>query len=163
MPLSTILTTSVVSSVGYFAYDLNNMQCADVVMWLGKDNFKFDELCKLSMRWTRLAFYLFIFNYLMTMFPKKGQAEIISWHSIFKHKCQQFIDEFINYQWCEYYSPKCILDDILRVSSLQALTKQGEEHGEIDRSRGLIHHTLQVILSWIFAFNKKSVTNLTKS
>merc|ERR1719384_1047192 len=44
-----------------------------------------------------------------------------------------------------------ILDDILRVCALQSLAKQGEEHGEVDWTRGLVHHCLQVILRWVLA------------
>ena len=38
--------------------------------------------------------------------------------------------------------PKCITD-------LQPLSEECEEHGEVDWSRGLVHHGLQVILSGI--------------
>jgi len=44
-----------------------------------------------------------------------------------------------------------ILDDVLRVCALQSLTKQGEEHGEVDWTRGLVHHRLQVILGGVLA------------
>merc|ERR1711934_1328362 len=32
-----------------------------------------------------------------------------------------------------------------------SLAKQGEEHGEVDRTRGLVHHRLQVILGGVLA------------
>merc|ERR1719400_955267 len=44
-----------------------------------------------------------------------------------------------------------ILDYVLRVCALQPLAKQGEEHGEVDWTRGLVHHRLQVILSGVLA------------
>merc|ERR1719430_2231895 len=44
-----------------------------------------------------------------------------------------------------------ILDDVLRVCALQPLAKQGEEHGEVDWTWGLVHHRLQVILGGVLA------------
>ncbi|CAH1641130.1 unnamed protein product [Spodoptera littoralis] len=45
---------------------------------------------------------------------------------------------------------KSIFDDILRICSLQTLTKECQEHGEVNRTRSLIHHAFQVILSRVF-------------
>merc|ERR1712123_500342 len=44
---------------------------------------------------------------------------------------------------------KGILDNLFWVSPLQPLPKHSEEHGEVDGSRGLIHHGLQVLFSRI--------------
>ena len=66
---------------------------------------------------------------------------------------------------------KGILDDVLWVSSLwrsreviisgqsspvflsnlEPLAKHGEEHGEVDGARGLVHHVLQVLVTGILA------------
>merc|ERR1719308_481693 len=46
--------------------------------------------------------------------------------------------------------PECILDNILRICSLQSFPKKSEEHGEVDGARGVAHHLIQVLLSWVF-------------
>ena len=42
-----------------------------------------------------------------------------------------------------------VSDDVLGVSAVQLLPKHGEEHGEIDGARGLVHHGVQVGISGI--------------
>merc|ERR1719341_2550621 len=48
-------------------------------------------------------------------------------------------------------TPKSILDDIFRICSLEFLPKEGQKHGEVDRTRGFTHHALQILFSWILA------------
>ena len=48
-------------------------------------------------------------------------------------------------------APEGVLDDVLWVSSLQPLSKHGEEHGEVDWTRRLVHHVLQVLVTGVLA------------
>lgn len=53
-----------------------------------------------------------------------------------------------------------VLDNVLRVGALQPLAEQGEEHGEVDWSGGLVHHGLQVVLSWVLAQGRQHVVQV---
>jgi len=46
---------------------------------------------------------------------------------------------------------KCIFDDILWVCSLQSLSKECEEHGEVNGAGSLVHHALQVVVCGVFS------------
>ena len=43
-------------------------------------------------------------------------------------------------------APEGILDYFLRVRPLQSLSEHGEEHGEVDGTRCLVHHVFQVLV-----------------
>ena len=44
---------------------------------------------------------------------------------------------------------KRISDDVLWVCAVQAFSKHGEEHCEVDGARSLTHHSLQVLVRWV--------------
>lgn len=56
------------------------------------------------------------------------------------------------YVVASYDSPKGVLDDLFRVSALQALPKQGKEHGKVDGARSLVHHALQVVVGGVLSW-----------
>lgn len=41
---------------------------------------------------------------------------------------------------------KGVPDDVLGVGAIESLSEHGQEHGEVDGSRGLTHHALQVLV-----------------
>ena len=45
-----------------------------------------------------------------------------------------------------YFLTKCIFDDILWVCSLESLSKECEEHGEVNGPGSLVHHALQIVV-----------------
>lgn len=53
-----------------------------------------------------------------------------------------------------------ILNDILWISSLQALAEEREEHGEVDRSRCFVHHGLEVVVGRVFAQRRQHVVEI---
>jgi len=53
-----------------------------------------------------------------------------------------------------------VLDHILRVSSLEPFSEQGEEHGEVDGAGRLVHHALQVVLSRVLAKRSQHVVEV---
>jgi len=57
-------------------------------------------------------------------------------------------------------APKGVLDDVFRVGALEALPKQGEEHGEVDGSGSLVHHALQVIVGGVLAQGSQHVVEV---
>lgn len=57
-------------------------------------------------------------------------------------------------------APEGILDHVLGIRTLQTFTEEGQEHGEIDGTRGLIHHALQVVVRWILAEGRKHVVQV---
>lgn len=50
---------------------------------------------------------------------------------------------------------KCVSDHILRVCTVELLSKHGEEHGEINWPGSFVHHGLQIFISWIFSCCRK--------
>jgi len=40
-----------------------------------------------------------------------------------------------------------VSNDVFRIGSLQPLSKQGEKHGEVDGTRSLVHHLVQVLIT----------------
>merc|ERR1719427_485682 len=55
---------------------------------------------------------------------------------------------------------KSILNDIFRICALQSLSKEGEEHGEVDGTRRFTHHPFQILLSWILSKRSKHVMEI---
>ena len=62
------------------------------------------------------------------------------------HAGQQLPESvLVNAAWAALVEAcKGVLDDIFRVRAVQLLAKHGQEHGEVDGSRSLLHHALQV-------------------
>lgn len=52
---------------------------------------------------------------------------------------------------------KCVLDHVLRIGTLKPFSEKSEEHGEIDGPRGLVHHSLEVVIGRVFAQRGKHV------
>lgn len=55
----------------------------------------------------------------------------------------------------KYYLGLQLQNSILYITNLKTVTKEGEEHGEVDGSRSLIHHALQIIISWVLSWGRK--------
>jgi hypothetical protein len=47
-----------------------------------------------------------------------------------------------------------VLDDLLRVGSLETLAEQREEHGEVDRTGSFVHHLFQILVRRVLAYKK---------
>ena len=45
---------------------------------------------------------------------------------------------------------KGVAYDVLWVCAVESLSEHGEEHGEVDGSRSLAHHALQVLIRGVF-------------
>lgn len=94
----------------------------------------------------------------MTKEERTGSADVVEGVYIFvceaiAHRRQQ-LPEAVFRQDASVILIKAaegILDDVLGIGALQALSEQGEEHGEIDGTRSLVHHGLQVLVSGILA------------
>lgn len=50
---------------------------------------------------------------------------------------------------------KRISDDVLGVCAVEALSKHGKEHCEVDGTRSLAHHALQIFIRWVLTWGKR--------
>jgi len=55
---------------------------------------------------------------------------------------------------------KGVPNDVFRISAVETLAKQCEEHGEVDGSRGLGDHPLQVVVGRILTWRRREYFNV---
>ena len=76
--------------------------------------------------------------------------------------CSQQLSQLIllNGASCFIKVSKSVSDDIFRICTIYLFTKHREKHGKFCGTLSLIHHGIQILISWIFPQGGKRITQV---